>query len=128
LGVRRALIGSLLSLSACYSISSATVGPAVVSRESSCGIVFSRERAQDLSVDYDQVGVICFSGAAAEWPVVAVAGRQSDLDRIAAYRPGKGHEAVRREACSLGGDLVAPIGICGKFPYDLELGVWRRKQ
>jgi hypothetical protein len=95
-----------------------------------CEIDFSRERAQDLFFAYEQVGVICFSGPreATDEEGRDIEGRRPDVDRVLVYRPGAEHEAVRREACRLGGELVAPVGICGVFPYDLELGVWRKKR
>jgi hypothetical protein len=102
----------------------------VAARKSTCEINFSRERPQDISLAYEQVGVICFSSErdATDENGFPIAGRQPDVDRVLAYGPGRAHEAVRREACSLGGELVAPVGICGRFPYDLELGVWRKKR
>ena len=124
--LRPYLISSLLASCGCFPsfvVTSATVGPAVPSAEPNCPVTFSTERTQDLFPTHEQVGVICFSAHDD-----AVIGRnRSDVERVILYRPGEAHDAVRREACSLGGELVAPIGICGRFD-DLELSVWRRRR
>jgi len=101
----------------------------VAPHASTCPIDFSRERSQDLAVAYDQVGVICFgSHDETDEQGFPIEGSRPDVDRVLAYQPGARHRAVQREACSLGGELVAPVGICGRSPGHLELGVWRKKQ
>jgi hypothetical protein len=126
--VRSTLVALALSFCGCYSVSTATVGPHVAPREPACDVAFSHERPQELAERFEQVGVICFGAENVGWPEVAVAGRRADLDTQAAYRPGGGHEAVRESACHLGGELVAPAGLCGKDPYHVELAVWRKKR
>jgi hypothetical protein len=126
----RSLWIPLLAFCGCYRISSAVVGPSIAPRQESCEIDFSRQRAQELSDEFEQVGAICFGGRedANDDRGNALLGTHPDVSRYLAYRPGSEHEAVRREACSLGGELVTPAGICGRFPYDLELAVWRKKR
>ncbi len=109
---------------ASYGVTSGVVGPPVPALAASCNVAFSRARPQELTEGFEQVGVLCVAGDG--WPAVAVAGRRSDIAREAAWAPGRAHEAVRRAACRLGGELVAPAGVCGRFG-DLELGVWRPK-
>jgi hypothetical protein len=125
-------LGIISAVACCgcgYSIRSTAIGPSVAPREKICAVDFSRQRPQDLSFAYEQVGVICFGSLDnVDDEGYPIEGRWLDVDRVIAYKDGRRHEAVRREACALGGELVAPVGVCGRFPYHLELGVWRKKR
>jgi hypothetical protein len=109
-----ALSLGMLTLSGCITTRRVALGPPEPPRPLDCPIRFERIEPGEAARTYRQVGSICITNT--RRPV-----RVED-----AYKKEDVREALQRDACRLGGDLVSPVGLCSNGrEAGLEFGVYR---
>jgi hypothetical protein len=108
LGVRlpaRLIVLSAAGLcAACYPYARALrTGEPVPSRPRDCELTYARVAPADAQAQWRQVGEVCLSAP----PLQGGQTRVVDV-----YQPGDMHDVLTEWACSLGGEIVTPVGLC----------------
>lgn len=91
-----------LVTSACVSARSVAIGPAAAPRPSNCTLAYARIDPHEAMTTWRQVGSVCVTIPYSRSP------RVDDL-----YAPGSARDALTKEACNLGAQMVTPMSMCG---------------
>jgi hypothetical protein len=92
------------------------LGESLPSRPADCGLTFDQVPPTDAQAQR-QVGLVCVSA-----PVLSSRQARS-VDDV--YQPGDMHDLLAARACALGGERVAPVGLCSNGSLSaIEFGVY----
>jgi hypothetical protein len=94
---------------ACVHARAIPIGSAAPSRPSDCELAYERASPRDAQAQWRQVGDACVDA--------------HSVDVV--YQPGSQHDALTEQACSLGGQIVTPVGLCSNGRHSaIEFGVY----
>jgi hypothetical protein len=106
------LLGAASLSAACAFARGIPLGEGAQPRPPGCALAYEHVLPAEAQTRWRQVGDVCVSGSL-------------DPSVEDAYEPGIMRDALNERACTLGGEIVSPVGLCSNGKYNgLEFGIY----